>query len=415
MSTGKKAKERKNKPRQRARSAARWPVTCVSPEEIGLSASRLGRVDEMVRRWVDKGTVAGAITLVCRRGRIGHLACHGYLDLETRRPMREDAIFRIYSMTKIVTSVAVLMLLEEGRFLLTDDVSRFIPEFKDLRVAVTGADGQPELIRPRREVTLHDLLTHTGGLTYEGCREAVAYGKTLQQFVADFCKIPLCRHPGEAWNYSASVDVLGRVIEVVTGQSFDVFLQERIFTPLGMTDTAFWVPPEKRDRFATLYKSGADGRLAACDDLPSLPDRKTAPFIEPPTFLSGGGGLVSTTSDFLRLGLMLLGGGQWNGVRLLSRKTVELMTADHLPAGHPPIQPFGFGFGLGVSVARRLGELRKLGSIGEFGWGGAACTQIWIDPVEDMIPMIMLQYQPVSSSGLVTDLFKHLAYQAIND
>jgi CubicO group peptidase (beta-lactamase class C family) len=387
----------------------------VSPEEIGLSASRLGRVDEMVRRWVDKGTVAGAITLVCRRGRIGHLACHGYLDLETRRPMREDAIFRIYSMTKIVTSVAVLMLLEEGRFLLTDDVSRFIPEFKDLRVAVTGADGQPELIRPRREVTLHDLLTHTGGLTYEGCREAVAYGKTLQQFVADFCKIPLCRHPGEAWNYSASVDVLGRVIEVVTGRSFDVFLQERIFTPLGMTDTAFWVPPGKRDRFATMYKPGADGRLVACDDLPSFPDRKTPPYTEPPAFLSGGGGLVSTTSDMLRLGLMLLGGGQWNGVRLLSRKTVELMTADHLPAGHPPIQPFGFGFGLGVSVARRLGELRKLGSIGEFGWGGAACTQIWIDPVEDMIPMIMLQYQPVSSSGLVTDLFKHLAYQAIND
>jgi CubicO group peptidase (beta-lactamase class C family) len=401
-----------------------WPLERSDPQAVGLCPHRLGRVGDLVRRFVEEGRVPGVVTLVARRGRIAHLETVGCMDLAARRPMRDDAIMRIYSMSKIITSTAALMLMEEGRFQLVDPVCKYLPEFKEVRVSVKGADGKDELVRPRRDVTIHDLLTHTAGLTYELIHEARKEGLTLKAFVEEFCKRPLRRHPGEVWDYSAATDVLGRLVEVVGGLPFDEFLQRRIFGPLGMADTAFWVPPEKVDRLANLYRYGKSGKLAiAGEDEPAY-----LPILAPPKLSSGGGGLLSTTSDYLRFALMLLnkgaacgpgraaGGesGQTAGARLLGRKTVELMTSDNLPAGHPPLGVNNLGFGLGVEVLRRLGEARKLGSVGEFGWGGAACTQVWIDPAEDMVSMIMLQLLPGGPFPIM-NLFKQTVYQAIVD
>jgi CubicO group peptidase (beta-lactamase class C family) len=391
-----------------------WPLEQAAPQTVGLCPQRLGRIGDLVRRYIDEGRVAGVITLVARRGRIAHLECFGPLDLETRRPMREDAIFRIYSMSKIITTVATLMLMEEGRFQLVDPLWKYLPEFKEVRVAGKGADGKDELVRPRRDVTIHDLLTHTAGLTYDLIHEARQKGLTLKAFVEEFSKRPLRNHPGEVWDYSAATDVLGRLVEAVGGQPFEEFLQQRIFGPVGMTDTAFWVPPEKVERLAGIYRPGEGGKLVVAEDA-------TPPYLKPPTLPSGGGGLVSTTSDYLRFALMLLNKGaacdvpgRSAGVRLLGPKTVELMASDHLPPGHPPVAVNNLGFGLGVSVLRRLGEAKKVGSVGEFGWGGAACTQVWIDPAEDMVAMIMLQLLP---GGLFSfmNLFTQTVYQAIVD
>jgi CubicO group peptidase (beta-lactamase class C family) len=395
-------------PHATKRAPIAWPLQRGEPESVGMCSQRLSRVGELMQRYVGEGRVPGVLTLAARRGKIAHLECFGNMDLEKGKPMHEDAIFRIYSMSKIVTSVAVLMLMEEGRYKLTDPVCGILPEFKSVRVAVKGADGQEELVRPRRDVTIHDLLTHTGGLTYEAIHEAQVGGLSLKAFVEEMVKRPLRHQPGEVWDYSASVDVLGRLVEVVAGQPFDAFLQERVFAPLGMTDTAFWVPPEKADRLAWIYETGPDGKLVSCED------RVKSPYLKAPSLPSGGGGLVSTTCDYLRFSLMLLGKGELDDVRLLGRKSVELMADDHLPAGHGPVDANDRGFGLGVSVLRRLGETRQIGSVGEFGWGGAACTQVWIDPAEELVTMIMLQYRPKTKYTFM-DLFKATVYQSIVD
>ena len=385
----------------------------MDPAELGLDADRLKRISTVVQGFVDAGEVAGGVTLVARHGGIAHRGVFGKADLENDAPMRDDTLFRIYSMTKPITSVATLMLYEECRFLLDDPVKNYLPEFAEVRVKVKGADGADELVRPRRDVTIHDLLTHLGGLSYDVVMEARRTGMTTQEFLRRFVQCPLLHHPGEKWAYSASCEVLGRLIEVLSGQTLDVFFEERIFRPLGMTDTFFHVPPEKRDRLAVLYTPDAQGRLVRRE-----PEWAEFPYTPPgpgeTRFLSGGGGLVSSASDYLRFCLMLLNGGAWNGVRLLSRKTVELMTSDHLPPGHPPIEPFKFGFGLGVSVLRRLGEKQGLGSVGEFGWGGAASTEAWVDPAEDLISIVMFQLTPGPRRNH-TKLFKHAVYQAIAD
>ncbi len=406
-----------------ATSAAKvnWPVKRIKPEAVELCSKRLERLKATVGGFVDVGRVSGAITVIARRGRIAHLECFGAADLQTRRPMAEDTIFRIYSMSKIVTSVAALMLAEEGKFLLTSPVAEFIPEFKDVQVGVKKEDGTTELVRPKREIVVHDLFTHMAGLGYDFGDLAAC--STLQEFVANLCRKPLMCQPGETWNYSFAVDVLGRLIEVVSGRPFDVFLKERLFEPLGMTDTGFWAPPEKAARLATMYKDNCEGgvgpfRLKPEDDFvpPGLwPGR---PYYVPPKFPCGGSGLVSTTSDYLRFALMLLNDGELNGVRLLSPKTIELMTEDGLPPGHGPINPlyWSFGFGLGVAVVRRLGEYKQHGSVGLYGWGSAAGCQVWIDPAEEMVSLIMLQILPNLPAGerfTVMDLFKQTAYQAI--
>ncbi len=388
-----------------------WPLERAVPEHVGLDARRLQTVDRLMAAWIAEGRIAGGVTLVARHGRIAHLGVQGWADLARRTPLRDDTLFRIYSMTKPITCAATLMLYEEGRFLLDDPVRSYLSECAEFRVRVKGADGADELVRPKRDVTIHDLLTHLGGLTYECALQARKEGWTLAEFLRRFVQVPLAHHPGERWLYSASHDVLGRLIEVLSGRPLDAFLEERVFRPLGMTDTFFHVPAEKRDRLATLYTEDAEGRLTSEVD-PWFAFEAPPP--GQPCFFSGGGGLVSTAGDYLRFCLMLLNNGAWNGVRLLGRKTVELMTADHLPPDHPPIEPFKFGYGLGVSVLRSLGEKQGLGSIGEFGWGGAASTEAWVDPREDLVSIILLQLRPARPHSF-TKLFKHAVYQAIAD
>ena len=373
----------------------------------GRTQQRLERVSDMMEKLVAERTIAGAITMIARRGRIAHLRCFGMQDVEQAVPMRDDALFRLYSMTKPITCVATLMLYEACAFTLQDPVSKFIPEFANVRVKVTKADGTTELVPPRRPVTIHDLLTHTGGLSYDLVYQVESLGLDNAGFQAAFCSVPLVCHPGEKWSYSASNEILGRIIEVVSGLPLDQFFAQKIFTPLGMVDTAFCVPQEKQKRLTAIYEH---------DDKACIV-RKTSedyPYVKRPKFLSGGGGLVGSTADYLRFCLMLLQNGEMDGHRLLSRKTVDLMRQDHLPPGHPAIEPFKFGYGYGVSVVRSLAEKQGISSVGEFGWGGAACTNAWIDPSEDMISMVMLQLKP-SKVPYIDHRVKVAFTQAIND
>jgi len=382
-----------------------WPLPLAAPEEHGFCPQRLGRIDAAMGRFVDERTIAGGITAVARHDRIVHLACHGMMDAERQIPMREDAIFRIYSMTKPITSVAVLMLYEEGAFLLDDPLHEYLPAFADARVKVTHGDGSEDLVEPRRPITIHDVMTHTAGFTYDLVFRAENEGWDLAAFVEAFAQVPLTHHPGETWAYSASHDVLGRLVEVVSGTAYDVFLRERVFEPLGMVDTDFRVPEEKSDRLAVLYELDDDDHI-----VPGAQEDR--PYLGTPRCLSGGGGLAATTSDYLRFCLMLLNEGTFEGQHLLSRKTVELMRQDHLPKGHPGIEPFKFGYGLGVSVLRSLGEKQGIGSVGEFGWGGAACTDMWMDPAENMVSIVMMQLKPPRRMGL-TKTVKDAMYQAL--
>ena len=382
-----------------------WPLPAAEPEQQGLCPERIERVDEVMGRFVAERKIAGGMTAMARNDRIVHLACHGMMDAENGRPMGEDAIFRIYSMTKPITSVAVLMLYEEGCFFLDDPLHEYLPAFAEERVKATGADGREEHVPLKRPITIHDVMTHTAGFTYELVREAEDRGWDLAAFADALARVPLIRQPGEQWSYSASQDVLGRLVEVVSGKRFDAFLRERIFAPLGMVDTGFWVPEEKRERLAVLYELDEQDHI-----VPRTQEDRL--YTSEPRFLSGGGGLVSTTSDYLRFGLMLLHDGEFAGQHLLGRKAVELMRQDHLPPGHPPILPFRFGYGLGVSVVRSLSEKQGIGSVGEYGWGGAASTHAWIDPVENMVSIVMTQLMPPRRLGL-TEKVKDAMYQAL--
>ena len=390
-----------------ADSSLSLPLPMADPGEVGLCPKRLQRVTDRVNQLIDERTIPGAITLVARRGRIVHFACAGMMDVDKAQPMREDTLFRYYSMTKPIACVATLMLYEKGAFSLQDPVCKFLPEFANLRVRVARPNGTEEFLPPRRPVNLHDLLNHTGGLTYEIALTAEAQGLDLPAFITAFSKVPLSHQPGEKWQYSSSNDVLGRIVEVVSGRPLDVFFAEHIFQPLGMADTGFFVPPEKHDRLTAIYEHDAQGRI--------IPKKQEDfPYVKKPVFLSAGSALVGSTLDYLRFALMLLGGGQWNGQPLLSRKTIELMRQDHLPPGHPGIEPYKFGYGYGVSVVRSLAEKQAIASVGEFGWGGAACTNTWIDPAEDMICMFMTQVKGIG--GLMIDhRLKVLFTQAIAD
>jgi CubicO group peptidase (beta-lactamase class C family) len=399
-------------------------MNTVTPEKVGLSSTRLSRIHAVMQEHVNQGQYAGIITMVARRGQIAHFECFGMMDVESARPMRPDTIFRIYSMSKPITSVAVMMLYEEGHFQLHTPVSEFIPKFKETKVFAGGTESDIELADLEREITIHDLLTHTSGLIYgpdTGMPVDALYkqgldklGKetTLEKMVQVLATLPLIHQPGSAWRYSFSTDVLGRVVEVVSGTSFDAFLAQRIFDPLQMGDTGFYVPPEKLDRFATLY-----GPEEGKDQLKLLDDPATGEYSKPPAFLSGGGGLVSTAHDYMRFAQMLLNKGELDGVRLLGRKTIELMTVNHLPAELLPYGPgpdpiYGHGFGLGWKVMMDTTQAKALGSEGMYGWGGAASTEFWVDPKEELIGLIMLQFMPYYP--LVED-FQVLVYQALVD
>ncbi len=407
-----------------AASAQQLPTA--KPESVGLSSERLERIATAVQRSVDDKRIAGAVTLVARRGRVAWLKAQGMLDREASKPMRTDAIFRICSMSKAITSLAVMMLYEEGNFLLDDPVSKYIPEFKNPKVLVKPASGPTYTIPATREITIRNLLTHTSGITYTWNQDLgqmykdakvadglVQYDGTISDSVKHLAGLPLLFNPGDRWEYSLGIDVLGYFVEVISGKTFDEFLRTRVFEPLGMKDTYFYVPENKLDRLATAYTWYPDKGLNRFPDTPivegTLSYSADYPYRGPKKLYSGGAGLCSTAEDYARFCQLMLDGGKTSNARLVSRKSVELMTEDRLGKMSPD-QAFGLGFGInGVKT-----PLSELGSPGEYNWGGFFYTAFSIDPKEQMITVFMAQLHPDSGRNL-EGLFHTLAYQAIID
>jgi CubicO group peptidase (beta-lactamase class C family) len=381
------------------------------PEEVGLSTPRLEALGALLRERIAAGHLPGAVALVARRGRVAWQEAFGRRDPASDEPMRTDAIFRIYSMTKPLVSVGVMMLVEQGRLLLDDPIGRYLPALADLRVAAEGGT-----VPAASSVTIQDLLRHTSGLTYEfrgtgPVHKAYAEarvarrGQTNADQVETLGGLPLLHQPGTHWEYSRSTDVLGRLIEVVSGQTLGAFLAERICGPLGMADTAFHVPADRQGRLAGAFPRDPDSGA----EVAVLEVR------EKPRFESGGGGMVSTSADYARYVQMLAGGGRLGGVRLLGRKTVELMTADHLGAipGTPDLLPAGHGFGLGFAVRRDRGIAATPGSAGMFYWSGMAGTTFWVDPVEELTAVLMIQAP--GQREHYRALFRDMVYAAVAD
>ncbi|MEZ4671601.1 MAG: serine hydrolase domain-containing protein [Anaerolineae bacterium] len=399
-----------------------------APESVGLSSERLERLATFMNDLVAGNRVPGIMTLIQRRDKVVHLGKFGLMDIEAGRSMEEDGIFRIYSMTKPIVSVAAMMLFEEGRLSLTDPVSKFIPAFAKTKVCTgTNALGLT-LTEQQPQMNIHHLLTHTSGLSYgsffdtpvdELYRQAgqgpIRRDRPLQELMDILAGLPLVFQPGTCWRYSMSTDVLGYVVQVVADMPLADFLKERIFKPLGMVDTDFMVPAGQVSRLAQIYGSNA---LYDPQPIPPAMVMGIADVTTPTTGPSGGGGLVSTLADYLQFCRCLLKQGIYDGGRLLSRKTMELMTANHIPDSMMPIymglEQRDHGFGLGFRVTTHLGQARKLSSVGEFGWGGAANTFFLIDPAEELILLMMTQYLP-TAPYTVNEIFRNLAYQAIID
>ena len=397
------------------------------PEDVGLSTPRLARITEWMRRWVDSGRLPGLLVAIVRDDRLAWFDSCGHRDVETKRAVEPDTIYRIYSMTKPITTVAALMLYEEGRFQLDDPVAKFIPAFGETRVFEFGDAESFTTVPLARPVTVHDLMVHTSGLTYgfqhEHAVDALYRNRgvefnanvgPLDELVETAAAQPLVFQPGTRWNYSVSTDVLGRLVEIWSGMALDTFFKERIFGPLGMRDTGFHVREGEAHRLASNYVRAEDGGLGLAESAAG------SRFLEPAVTLSGGGGLVSTAADYLRFMRMLRGRGTLEGVRILGRKSVELMTMNHLPGdladmGRPRFaeMPFaGIGFGLGVSVLLDPARARILGSPGEYAWGGMASTAFWVDPAEDMMVLLLTQLMPSSAWPLRREL-RVLTYQAL--
>jgi CubicO group peptidase (beta-lactamase class C family) len=391
------------------------PLPFAAPEDIGLSSARLARLGTVMRGEIERGRLPGAVVLVARRGRLGYFESFGRRDPAGGAPMTKDAIFRIYSMTKPITSVAAMMLWEEGRFLLGDPIGKYLPELSDLEVALErGADI--ERVPAQRAITVQDLLRHTSGLTYEFrgpgtvqkmymSAKVFSRAQSSAEQVATLGTLPLLHQPGTRWEYSRSTDVVGRLVEVLSGMPLGTFFERQILAPLGMVDTAFHVPPRHHSRLAEAFAqdpdSGAAVRLLEVRDAPR--------------FESGGGGLVSTAGDYARFLQMLLNGGTLDGTRLLSRKTIELMTADHLGpiTGAPDLLLPGHGFGLGFAVRLHAGIAQVPGSIGQYFWGGLAGTTFWVDPAEQLLALMLVQAP--GQRDYYRTLFRDLVYAAFDD
>ena len=391
-------------------------LTVAAPEAAGMSSERLERLNAGMQKLVDDGRLAGITTMIARDGKIVHEEAFGYRDLDAQDPMPKDAIFRIYSMTKPITGVALMMLYEEGLFRLSDPVEKFIPEFKGLKVAAGVGENGPIVEDANHPMTIRELMSHTAGLSYglfsrsqvdDMYQEAnvLDSNSTLQDMIDKLAKIPLRQQPGSMWHYSVAVDVQGYLVEVLSGQPFDQFLQERIFDPLGMVDTGFHVPAEKADRFAEVYGYQEDGSLIAQEGFGG-----SRSYLEPAVFFSGGGGLVSTPLDYMRFCQMVLNGGELDGVRILSPLTVELMHRNQLPRELGEMSP-GTGFGLDFAVVADPVAADGI-SKGEYYWGGAAGTWFWIDPKEDLVFVGMIQ-QFGQGRPDVRSLSRRLTYQAI--
>jgi CubicO group peptidase (beta-lactamase class C family) len=414
-----------------------------SPESAGMSKAALDRVDNHLKqRYIDAGRFPGTQLLVYRRGKVVHSTVQGFADLERKVPVKDDTIFRIYSMTKPITTTAFMMLVEEGRVALDEPVHKYIPEWKNLGVFQAGTYPAFLTKPPSRPMQIVDLLRHTSGLTYgfqqrsnvdaayrENKIGEVIKAGTLQTMIDDLAKIPLEFSPGEAWNYSVSTDVVGYLVGRISGMPFEQFLKERIFNPLGMNDTDFFVPADKAHRFAACYSADPKGGFNPLaterkGDLTLQDDPTKSSFLSPPSFISGGGGLCSTTADYLTFCRALLNGGELGGVRLLGPKTLKLMTSNHLPGGAdlPAMSRSmfseatfnGIGFGLGFAVTMNPALTLIPGSPGEYNWGGAATTSFWIDPAEELITIFMTQVLPSSAYPLRREL-RTMVYSAITD
>src|SRR3954471_6443386 len=397
-----------------------------------MDGARLDRIEEHLRsRYIEPGKIAGCQTAVVRHGQLAYFSSLGTMDRERGKPVTDDTIWRIYSMTKPITGVALMTLYERGHFQLSDPVHRFIPQWRNLKVEERASDGSKRLVEPERPMTVRDLMMHMSGIGYGGLLERLGSDEqeeeqsdspldrrgTLESLVDQLAEQPLHFHPGTRWLYSLSTDVCGRLVEIMSGQRFDEYLSAELFEPLGMVDTGFVVPDEKAGRFAANYRRNSRKELVLLED----PER--SPYRKPRTFLSGGGGLVSTTNDYLRFTQMLLNGGELDGVRILGPKTVQLMSSNHLPGGRE-LKDFampngygevgfdGMGFGLTMAVGLGAVETQVVGSAGEYMWGGAASTIFWIDPLEELVAVFMTQLIPSGTFNFRGQL-KSLIYPAI--
>jgi CubicO group peptidase (beta-lactamase class C family) len=410
-----------------------------TPESVGLSSKRLNRLNDFAQSHIDAGHLPGTTTMVFRRGQLAHFQCHGKRSLETGEPINKDTIFRIYSMTKPITAVAAMILYERGAFDLNTPISHFIPEFKDTQVFAGGTAADYTTVRPDRPIQIKDLLSHTSGLTYDFMYQSPVdelyrnaeitlanKTRTSQEFVKSLAQMPLLFSPGSKWSYSLAKEVLGCIIEIISGKTLDVFFKEEIFDPLGMVDTDFHTPLDKQDRFATNYVHRVgmpeeergkfpDTQLFPCDD------PKTGAFSYPPVMCMGGGGLVSTASDYLKFATMLLNKGRVGKEHILSPKTLELMTTNHLPedihqfafaTGSDFILP-GQGMGLGFGVTTSPIREGIIGSEGAFGWSGAAHTTFFVDPKEELIGIFLTQMFPPDYLLSIWREFRVAVYQSI--
>jgi CubicO group peptidase (beta-lactamase class C family) len=400
------------------------------PEQVGLSSERLGRIGRWMEQLVADNKFPGVLTVVARRGRVAYADSVGYRDVGAKAPVTEDTVYRIYSMTKPITSTAIMILYEEGKFQLDDPISRYLPMFKDMRVYAGGGPENYDTVPAKSRITFRQLLTHTSGLTYgfTGSPVSAIYQAakfdfqteeaTLWQMMERLAKLPLLAQPGTEWNYSVSTDVLGALIEKMSGMGFDKFLQTRIFAPLGMKDTGFSVRDDQRARFAANYQKEESGGMRLIDE------PKTSRYLKQEPLCSGGGGLLSTAGDYLRFCKMIAGQGKLDGVRILGRKTVQFMRINHLQSGgdlasmgmprFSESTMAGIGFGLGFAVVLDPAKAELLCSPGEHYWGGAASTAFWIDPQEDLIAILMTQLMPSSSYPVRREL-RTLVNQAIID
>ena len=423
-------------PARTATPAARpsWSLPRATPESVGMSTERLRRMHNGMQALVDGHQVGGIVTLVARDGKMVDLQAFGFQDVDSKSVMKTDSIFRIASMTKPITSVAIMMLFEEGKLALTDPVSRFIPAFREMKVVTRGAAGTEPTLQPaRRQITIRDLLTHRSGLTYGFLDNAQAGNTYRQTSVNDgltvvemplaenidrLAKAPLVSQPGAEWHYSLSTDVLGRVVEVASGLTFEQFLSDRILAPLHMVDTSFSVPDAKWSRFVNVYTGDGQGGIRPMKDPEAFGNTFMSPMVSykpGKKYFSGGAGLTSTAQDYSRFAQMLLNGGVLDGVRLLSPKTVELMTTSHtldlhLDNANTPVLGPGNEWGLGFKITSDLGAMQMPGSVGMYGWSGIYGTFFWVDPKEKLIGVMMVQRYP---GPPVSAPFQSLTYQAI--
>ncbi|XOV87652.1 MAG: serine hydrolase domain-containing protein [Pseudomonadota bacterium] len=404
-------------------AAPKSGLPTAKPESVGMSSDRLKQVDRVMQRYIDDQLVPGTVTLVARKGKVVHFKAQGMRDVENSKPMTTDTIFRIASMTKPIASVALMMLYEEGHFQLDDPIEKWLPEFSNMKVLVPNGEtdgGTPyRLEDASRPITVKHMLTHTAGLmssyrnghmTIWQDQARIKPGDDLEQWTKLLAQLPLNYQPGERWEYSQATSVVGRLVEVMSGMTLDEFLQQRIFAPLEMTDTYFFLPEDKLDRFSAQYRPGPDGKIVL-QEAPTANSRYVA---EPHTFFSGSGGLVSTAADYVRFQQMMLNGGALDGVRILGRKTVETMFANHI--GDLPVwlRGPGAGFGLGYSVILDRGLASTSQSEGSVGWGGAFCTIFWIDPAEELIGIMMTQVRPYTHINIRQD-FSSVVNAAIVD